>query len=191
MIRQNRRGFTLVELLVVIAIIGILIALLLPAVQAAREAARRTECTNNMKQIGLALHNYHGPHRTFPPGGMVSNGLSYIVMLLPYMEQKALYDRFDFTAGQYYDEETFKAFEALSPRPHFDEPAALDRTLEDNAKDVWALMQDPKTYVYLSGQEQVTESLDKAMTKIAGSEQAWRQKRKELAAQGRWAELLY
>jgi prepilin-type N-terminal cleavage/methylation domain-containing protein/prepilin-type processing-associated H-X9-DG protein len=97
----SRKGFTLVELLVVIAIIGILIALLLPAVQSAREAARRLQCANNLKQLGLALHNYHSAHSVLPPGGLASNQLSYIVMLLPFLEQQALYDRFNFNEGNY------------------------------------------------------------------------------------------
>ena len=92
------RGFTLVELLVVIAIIGILIALLLPAVQAAREAARRSQCTNNLKQIGLAMHNYHDTHRTFP-AGWIYLGTSgrpeygWAVNILPFMEQSPLYNQ--------------------------------------------------------------------------------------------------
>ena len=90
------RGFTLVELLVVIAIIGILIALLLPAVQAAREAARRMQCTNHLKQLGLALHNYHDAAGRLPSIGMTLHGtgrFSAYVALLPYFEQQALYDQ--------------------------------------------------------------------------------------------------
>ncbi len=107
------RGFTLVELLVVIAIIGILIALLLPAVQAAREAARRSQCTNNLKQLGLALQNYHDLHRKFPPstlnqgyGGAATYApinaamnLSGFVLMLPMLEQQALYGRYKFNAS--------------------------------------------------------------------------------------------
>ena len=104
--RSTRPGFTLVELLVVIAIIGILVALLLPAVQMAREAARRMQCSNHMKQIGLALHNYHDVNKIFPPAaiwGAPVAGQSlqrayhhtWLVMLLPYMEQQVLYDSID------------------------------------------------------------------------------------------------
>jgi prepilin-type N-terminal cleavage/methylation domain-containing protein/prepilin-type processing-associated H-X9-DG protein len=98
---QKSAGFTLVELLVVITIIGILIALLLPAVQAAREAARRMQCGNNLKQIGLALHCYHTSHNQFPPGhlGVDSTGQRWrsewvylLYFLLPYVEQPAMYD---------------------------------------------------------------------------------------------------
>jgi prepilin-type N-terminal cleavage/methylation domain-containing protein len=87
-----RRAFTLVELLVVIAIIGILIALLLPAVQAAREAARRMQCTNNLKQIGLAVHNFHDNRKALPPATISNGRASLFVLLFPYLEQTALYD---------------------------------------------------------------------------------------------------
>ena len=98
------RAFTLVELLVVIAIIGLLIALLLPAVQQAREAARRASCKSNMRQIGLALHNYHSARRTFPPGVLGTSGSrrnnhllhTWQTMILDYVEQSALYDSYDF-----------------------------------------------------------------------------------------------
>ena len=90
---MNRRGFTLVELLVVIAIIGVLVALLLPAVQQAREAARRIQCTNNLKQIGLAIHNYHDTYRTAP--GISSGSRTLLVSILPFMEQKNLAELWD------------------------------------------------------------------------------------------------
>lgn len=93
---KKQKAFTLVELLVVIAIIGILVALLLPAVQKARDAARRTQCINNLKQIGLALHNYEGSQKSFPAGAISSNALSWRVLLLPYLEETAAYDQFDF-----------------------------------------------------------------------------------------------
>jgi len=87
--RRRSLAFTLVELLVVIAIIGILIALLLPAVQAAREAARRSQCSNNQKQIALALHNYHDSFNTLPFGGATGWGHTWHAYILPYIEQRA------------------------------------------------------------------------------------------------------
>ncbi len=100
--RSTSSAFTLVELLVVIAIIGILIALLLPAVQSAREAARRMQCSNNLKQLGLALHNYASTHREyFPYGspGIHKHGL--FSTLLPFIEQQAVYNELDFDAPTY------------------------------------------------------------------------------------------
>ena len=106
---SRRTAFTLVELLVVIAIIGVLVALLLPAVQAAREAARRSSCTNNMKQIGIALHNHHDTHNRFPPGCAQDQspfgtkaggwGTSWKVYILPYIEQSNIYDKWVFDGG--------------------------------------------------------------------------------------------
>ncbi len=102
-LKPHRGGFTLIELLVVIAIIGVLIALLLPAVQAAREAARRSQCTNNLKQIGLGMHNYYSTVNAFPLGsswarpGATWNNWSAQGMLLPYMEQSALYNAINFS----------------------------------------------------------------------------------------------
>ncbi len=114
---SSKRGFTLVELLVVIAIIGILIALLLPAIQAAREAARKATCVNKVKQIGLALHNFHDKYKKLPASAHVirnpttgaitdDNGWSLWVNLLPGLEETALYNTLDTTAGHPYDTTT-------------------------------------------------------------------------------------
>jgi prepilin-type N-terminal cleavage/methylation domain-containing protein len=114
--RRGMRAFTLIELLVVIAIIAILIALLLPAVQQAREAARRTQCRNNLHQLGLALHNYHDTHRVFPPLGIAiwvgsggdndcwsGNGTywSWVAMVLPFLDEAAIYNASNFNLPSY------------------------------------------------------------------------------------------
>lgn len=107
-VARPRRGFTLIELLVVIAIIAVLIALLLPAVQQAREAARRSQCKNNLKQMGLAMHNYSGIHGMFPIGSNQHNHtgigagdrgfIGWAIGILPFVEQKNLYDRYNHNA---------------------------------------------------------------------------------------------
>jgi len=108
--RKPRRGFTLIELLVVIAIIAVLIALLLPAVQAAREAARRIQCVNNMKQLGLAIHNYHDVSGALPPGRIWSNSgfptifagqqnTTWFCLMLPMFEQGTLANAYNFSLG--------------------------------------------------------------------------------------------
>jgi prepilin-type N-terminal cleavage/methylation domain-containing protein len=108
-VTKNRGGFTLVELLVVIAIIGVLVALLLPAVQAAREAARRSQCENNLRNLALALQNYHGVRNQLPtsvspwpegpkPAKSLS-GKGWILTVLPFLEQQALYDEFKAKLG--------------------------------------------------------------------------------------------
>jgi prepilin-type N-terminal cleavage/methylation domain-containing protein/prepilin-type processing-associated H-X9-DG protein len=111
---RGRKAFTLVELLVVIAIIGVLVALLLPAVQAAREAARRMSCQNNVKQLSLGLHNHHDTVNAFPPGAQekvyqrpaptagnpaLIDGASWLVFILPYIEQQNVYDKYDQTVS--------------------------------------------------------------------------------------------
>jgi prepilin-type N-terminal cleavage/methylation domain-containing protein len=106
---RRKKAFTLVELLVVIAIIGILVALLLPAVQAAREAARRMSCSNNLKQVGIAFHNYHDVHKTFPRfayrNGQNSywRGYSAFTQILPFIEQQPLHDRLKNDSRDFFD----------------------------------------------------------------------------------------
>jgi len=123
---KSRTGFTLIELLVVIAVIAILVALLLPAVQQAREAARRSSCKNNFKQVGLALHNYHDTHNVFPLSDHRDDGrgcsgtewdvdsvyrYSWGAMILPFLEQGAIYDQFDFSVN--YNDSPSKEIDAV------------------------------------------------------------------------------
>jgi prepilin-type N-terminal cleavage/methylation domain-containing protein/prepilin-type processing-associated H-X9-DG protein len=115
---RRHKGFTLVELLVVIAIIGVMVGLLLPAVQAAREAARRMSCGNNMKQLGLGLHNYHAAYNKLPPvtGGTISNGFnrSAFIAMLPFIEQQALWEEI---SNPYFDTVTMTTFPAGGVAP--------------------------------------------------------------------------
>ncbi len=91
----------------------------------------------------------------------------------------------------YYDEETFKAFQALSKRPAFDEPPAMEQTLKDNAHEVWGLIQDPKTHVYVAGLSSLEATLDRLLAFMVGTPEAWQAKKQELIAQRRWATLFY
>lgn len=123
-------GFTLVELLVVIAIIAVLMGLLLPAVQMAREAARRASCTNNQRQLGMAIFNYHASKDRYPVGANSTNGLSWRVMILPQLEQGNLYDQFTFVAGAWNGgpnrEGPNKLVHALNRIPGFNCPSVQD-----------------------------------------------------------------
>jgi len=92
--------------------------------------------------------------------------------------------------SNYYDEETFKAFEAVSPRPHWDDPVALDYALEERAEEVWKMVMDPDTYVYVAGQEKIKDMLDRAFEKMAGSKEKWERRKAELKAGKRWTEVI-
>jgi len=144
-----QRGFTLIELLVVIAIIAILIALLLPAVQQAREAARRSTCKNSLKQVGLALHNYHDTHRTYPLGYIARNvtstsviddetgtGFAWGVMLLPFLDQAPLYNQLNLNLDA-----------SVSPNIELgDESISIFRCPSDTNQGVFSVSDSSNTY---------------------------------------------
>ncbi|MFN0021132.1 MAG: DUF1559 domain-containing protein [Pirellulaceae bacterium] len=143
------RGFTLIELLVVIAIIGVLVALLLPAVQFAREAARRTQCQNNLRQIALAVHSYHDALRTLPPGDTSANlsGTSGFTAILPFMEESKSAQLYDFSKGNSDPKnmlvvsQRFKSF--LCPSANFARPVPIAGCDANNRA--------PGTYAFCSG----------------------------------------
>lgn len=112
-LRRRLYGFSLVELLVVIAIIGILIALLLPAIQAAREAARRAECANHLKQLGLGVHQFHDSFKMLPPSRIANHKATWMVLVFPYIEEQALFDEWEIPLCFY--DQTAKARETVVP----------------------------------------------------------------------------
>jgi ferredoxin--NADP+ reductase len=93
--------------------------------------------------------------------------------------------------GNYFDQPTFKAFQAVSPRPAFNAPIAMDKALEQNAAEVWEIVNSPDSRVYVAGMTQMLGMIEQVMTNCAGSHQAWTAKRNELVAAGRWLEVLY
>lgn len=128
---SSRRGFTLVELLVVIAIIGILVALLLPAVQAAREAARRMHCQNNLKQIGVAIHSFSDSRRELPPSRTYDHYTSWAFLILPHLEQINLFDDWDPTLKYYYQSDEAR----LTPIPTYFCPSRRDAGMQSKSGD--------------------------------------------------------
>jgi prepilin-type N-terminal cleavage/methylation domain-containing protein len=130
--RTRATGFTLVELLVVIAIIGVLVGLLLPAVQAAREAARRTQCTNNLKQLGLAIHTFHGAHKMLPPARYRDGYPSWFALILPFMDASNEYKLWN-TERSYYHRDNDLARESIIPS--FVCPSRRDPSLSEKGDD--------------------------------------------------------
>lgn len=165
-VSRTRLAFTLVELLVVIAIIGVLVSLLLPAVQAAREAARRMQCQNNMKQIGLALHNYNDVNKKFPAAGRGANqagnrtppngevkGSNGLVSLLPFIEQQPLYNLFNHS-------QCFTNFPGVPPKPN-------SRVVGDAAANGNAKLAETELQVYLCPSD-TTGNRDEPQRALAG-----------------------
>lgn len=176
---SSKKGFTLVELLVVIAIIGVMVGLLLPAVQAAREAARRMSCGNNMKQIGLGLHNYESTFKLLPlnrssgdpipdPAPLTARSLSWMVGVLPFVEQQAVYDTIDFNFESTNDPRNGPNFNAPPPFSN----AAVARTIVPSYRCPSDGLSDPR----MNGRANRTGDKELAVNNykgVAGSNWAW------------------
>jgi prepilin-type N-terminal cleavage/methylation domain-containing protein len=167
----RNRGFTLVELLVVIAIIGILVGMLLPAVSMVREAARRTQCQNNLKQIGLAIQNYEGGRRRYPPARAADGFVTWSVYLMPYLDMQNLYDGFDLKKKYRYQDpqivqnpvpvmlcasrarigKDISNWESHGPVGALGDYAGNAGTQQYFPGDVWALFDEPVDGVFNSG----------------------------------------
>ncbi len=167
---KRKQGFTLVELLVVIAIIGILIGMLMPAVQMVREAARRTQCANNLKQIGLAIHTYEGAKKLYPPSRAADGFLTWPVYLMPFLEEGNMYDKLD-VRKRYFDQnpvivrrpmqvmlcpsrprrQNYSKFETRGPVGAIGDYAGNAGSQQFFPYDRWALFEEPVDGVFNSG----------------------------------------
>jgi prepilin-type N-terminal cleavage/methylation domain-containing protein len=158
------KGFTLVELLVVIAIIGVLVALLLPAIQAARESARRTQCANNLKQLSLACLNYETANKSFPVGGSSKgNMLSFHAYILPYIEQSVLYEQIDFKTTKGWSQQPNHKV-SMSPVDMFFCPS--------NIHGVYDGVPDVQRSLFASSRYQGEQAFTQHYTGIAGAKGA-------------------
>ena len=144
---HRRIGFTLVELLVVIAVVCLLVAILIPAIPAARETARRAQCTNNLRQIGLAMHEYHDHLGTLPPGTKGCCWGTWMLFILPYIEQESLYSAWNFSGNERDDETIYGGM--------FRYNGAANSTVTSRLIDTYCCPSDP-VYAMQAGREGVT-----------------------------------
>src|SRR5438046_9099171 len=142
---KQRNGFTLIELLVVIAIIAILIALLVPAVQKVRESAYRTQCANNLKQIGLAFHNYHDAYSAVPPARLdYDGGVSWAVIILPFIEQDTFYNKWDLHEWYYSHPAELRQHQVpIYYCPSRRQASAINISKQGDTPDTWAWSNKP------------------------------------------------